>query len=208
MQGAGSAVERRVPVLPAQRWHGCAGREAGSSSHRKRALAAHANGGLPRHQLMPLCFLDCSTLAQGYALMCVSLPLTDCVLETVPEDDAYMLQVGAQHREGCLLQCCLHSARPARIAGAALVTLLQIWTAFSFHRAMPCRSTLTLPCRIDTQAALAPPPAPDLGTLIFLRPALPSAPQFGRQFDELATDPNAPSVERDDFAIELAMLDE
>ncbi|PRW57069.1 chloroplast precursor [Chlorella sorokiniana] len=60
---------------------------------------------------------------EGYALMCVSLPLTDCVLETVPEDDAYMLQ-------------------------------------------------------------------------------------FGRQFDELATDPNAPSVERDDFAIELAMLDE
>ena len=38
-------------------------------------------------------------------------------------------------------------------------------------------------------------------------PCLP-APQFGRQFDELATDPNAPSVERDDFAIELAMLDE
>ena len=33
---------------------------------------------------------------QGYALMCVSLPLTDCVLETVPEDDAYMLQVRAR----------------------------------------------------------------------------------------------------------------
>lgn len=41
-----------------------------------------------------------------------------------------------------------------------------------------------------------------------LCPASPLAPQFGRQFDELATDPNAPSVERDDFAIELAMLDE
>jgi ferredoxin len=32
--------------------------------------------------------------------------------------------------------------------------------------------------------------------------------QFGRTFAELAVDPNAPSVERDDFAIELAMLDE
>lgn len=60
---------------------------------------------------------------QGYALMCVGLPLSDCVLETVPEDDAYELQ-------------------------------------------------------------------------------------FGRAFDEQATDPNAPSVERDDFALELAMLDE
>lgn len=30
MQGAGSAVERRVPVLLVQRWHGCAGSEAGS----------------------------------------------------------------------------------------------------------------------------------------------------------------------------------
>ena len=32
--------------------------------------------------------------------------------------------------------------------------------------------------------------------------------QFGRTFAERAVDPNAPSVERDDFAIELAMLDE
>lgn len=63
------------------------------------------------------------THPQGYALMCVSMPLSDCVLETVPEDDAYMLQ-------------------------------------------------------------------------------------FGKPFDAMATDPNAPSVERDDFAIELAMLDE
>lgn len=63
-----------------------------------------------------------STL-QGYALMCVSMPLTDVVLETVPEDEAYELQ-------------------------------------------------------------------------------------FGRVFAEQATDPNAPNVERDDFAIELALLDE
>lgn len=32
--------------------------------------------------------------------------------------------------------------------------------------------------------------------------------QFGAAFDEFGSDPNAPSVERDDFAIELAMLDE
>jgi ferredoxin len=32
--------------------------------------------------------------------------------------------------------------------------------------------------------------------------------QFGRAFAELAVDPNAPSVERDDYALELAMLDE
>ncbi len=32
--------------------------------------------------------------------------------------------------------------------------------------------------------------------------------QFGRVFAELGSDPNAPSVERDDFAIELALLDE
>ena len=33
--------------------------------------------------------------------------------------------------------------------------------------------------------------------------------QFGNAFDELATDPtNSANVERDDFAIELAMLDE
>lgn len=60
---------------------------------------------------------------EGYALMCVSMPLTDVVLETVPEDEAYELQ-------------------------------------------------------------------------------------FGRVFAEQATDPNAPNVERDDFAIELALLDE
>lgn len=60
---------------------------------------------------------------QGYALMCVSRPSSDCVLETVPEGEAYMLQ-------------------------------------------------------------------------------------FGAPFEEGAMDPNAPSVERDDFAIELAMLDE
>ena len=32
--------------------------------------------------------------------------------------------------------------------------------------------------------------------------------QFGRFFEEQALDPNAPSVQRDDFAIELALLDE
>jgi len=31
----------------------------------------------------------------GYALMCVAFPLTDCVLETVPEDEVYDLQVRA-----------------------------------------------------------------------------------------------------------------
>ncbi|KAI3438375.1 hypothetical protein D9Q98_000807 [Chlorella vulgaris] len=67
--------------------------------------------------------LSKSLREQGYALMCVGYPMSDLVLETVPEDEAYELQ-------------------------------------------------------------------------------------FGRAFDELAVDPNAPSVERDDFAIELAMLDE
>jgi ferredoxin len=32
--------------------------------------------------------------------------------------------------------------------------------------------------------------------------------QFGKYFEERATDPNAESIERDDFAIELALLDE
>ncbi|KAG1664189.1 hypothetical protein FOA52_011367 [Chlamydomonas sp. UWO 241] len=32
---------------------------------------------------------------QGYALMCVAYPLSDCVLETVPEDEVYELQFGA-----------------------------------------------------------------------------------------------------------------
>lgn len=32
--------------------------------------------------------------------------------------------------------------------------------------------------------------------------------QFGKYFEERATDPNASSIERDDFAIELALLDE
>lgn len=155
---------------------------------------------------MSLCFLGCPTPAQGYALMCVSLPLTDCVLETVPEDDAYMLQVGHSTGRGvCSSAACTLPGLRGR-ARAALVMLLQNWKAFSFHRAMPFNPHQAMPA--DMQAALPPPPAPDLGTLIFLRPALPSAPQFGRQFDELATDPNAPSVERDDFAIELAMLDE
>ncbi|KAL4859706.1 Ferredoxin C 2 [Chlorella vulgaris] len=67
--------------------------------------------------------LSKSLREQGYALMCVGYPMSDLVLETVPEDEAYELQ-------------------------------------------------------------------------------------FGRAFDELAVDPNAPSVERDDFAIELAMLDD
>lgn len=32
--------------------------------------------------------------------------------------------------------------------------------------------------------------------------------QFGKVFAEVGSDPNGPQVERDDFAIELAMLDE
>jgi len=60
---------------------------------------------------------------QGYALMCVGFPLSDLVLETVPEDEAYELQ-------------------------------------------------------------------------------------FGAAFAQYGSDPDAPSVERDDFALELAMLDE
>lgn len=31
---------------------------------------------------------------QGYGLMCVGFPLSDCVLETVPEDEVYDLQFG------------------------------------------------------------------------------------------------------------------
>jgi len=31
---------------------------------------------------------------QGYALMCVGFPMSDCVLETVPEDEVYDLQFG------------------------------------------------------------------------------------------------------------------
>lgn len=31
---------------------------------------------------------------KGYALMCVSFPQEDCVLETVPEDEVYDLQFG------------------------------------------------------------------------------------------------------------------
>jgi len=31
---------------------------------------------------------------QGYALMCVGFPLTDLVLETVPEDEVYEMQFG------------------------------------------------------------------------------------------------------------------
>ena len=54
----------------------------GSTPHDDTALLA--NHMRPLATLPPL---------QGYALMCVSMPLTDCVLETVPEDDAYMLQV-------------------------------------------------------------------------------------------------------------------
>lgn len=60
---------------------------------------------------------------QGYALMCVGYPLTDLVLETVPEDEIYQLQ-------------------------------------------------------------------------------------FGKFFEQQALDPNADTVLRDDFAIELALLDE
>jgi ferredoxin len=32
--------------------------------------------------------------SQGYGLMCVGYPLTDLVLETVPEDEVYELQFG------------------------------------------------------------------------------------------------------------------
>ena len=67
--------------------------------------------------------LSAGLKAQGYALMCVGFPLSDLVLETVPEDEAYELQ-------------------------------------------------------------------------------------FGRAFEEQATDPNARTILRDDFAIELALLDE
>ncbi len=39
--------------------------------------------------LLPLC------REQGYGLMCVGYPLTDLVLEIVPEDEVYELQFGA-----------------------------------------------------------------------------------------------------------------
>jgi ferredoxin len=67
--------------------------------------------------------LSAELKARGYALMCVGFPLTDLVLEVVPEGEAYELQ-------------------------------------------------------------------------------------FGSQFEEFATNPNGASVLRDDFAIELALLDE
>ena len=60
---------------------------------------------------------------KGYALMCVSFPEADCVLETVPEDEVYEMQ-------------------------------------------------------------------------------------FGRSFAMQALNPNAPSIERDDFALEIAQMDE
>ena len=37
----------------------------------------------------------CLHREQGYALMCVGFPLTDMVLETVPEDEVYDLQFGS-----------------------------------------------------------------------------------------------------------------
>lgn len=39
---------------------------------------------------------------QGYALMCVGFPTTDCVLETVPEDEVYDLQFGRQFAAAAL----------------------------------------------------------------------------------------------------------
>ncbi len=39
---------------------------------------------------------------QGYGLMCVGFPLTDLVLETVPEDEAYELQFGAAFAQRAL----------------------------------------------------------------------------------------------------------
>jgi hypothetical protein len=39
-------------------------------------------------------------------------------------------------------------------------------------------------------------------------PARAPPPQFGRYFEEYALNPDAPSVERDDFALEIAQMDE
>ena len=38
----------------------------------------------------------------GYALMCVSFPRSDAVLETVPEDEVYELQFGKAFAERAL----------------------------------------------------------------------------------------------------------
>ena len=40
--------------------------------------------------------------AQGYGLMCVGYPLTDLVLETVPEDEVYELQFGKPFADAAL----------------------------------------------------------------------------------------------------------
>ena len=52
--------------------------------------------------------------------MCVSMPMADCVLETVPEDDAYMLQVGAP----AVLCCAALPPAPAALPGGALLPFL------------------------------------------------------------------------------------
>lgn len=70
--------------------------------------------------------------------MCVGFPRSDCVLQTVEEDEVYDLQVR---------------------------------------------------------------------TVVGLRGVTRCA-QFGRYFEQYATDPNAPSIERDDFALEFANMDE
>jgi 2Fe-2S type ferredoxin len=118
----------------------------------------------------------------GYALMCVGFPTADCELEVVDEDEVYELQVRRGGGGGC---------RGGFWGGRGAQAVRQV--ALQPSRDQP-RPTPT-----------QPPPHPQPPTP---NPPPPRPPQFGRYFEEYALNPNAASVERDDFALEIAQMDE
>lgn len=121
--------------------------------------------------------------------MCVGFPMTDMELEVADEDEVYNLQVrwrgGLGHSSLCLGGRGGCFALAANSAGGAL----KCWAG----------------CVEFCWVSVGPRPLGQLSGDVRSSSPLP---QFGRFFEEQALDPNAETVVRDDFAIELALLDE
>lgn len=173
---------------------------------------------------------------QGYGLMCVGYPSTDLVIETVSEDEIYDLQVRRAHlffyfclssvssglcHGGLQVRTTLRICYLWRAAWRLVVAVVQIRCRLPRLACIVAISGLHV--RIQPAVAFGLvarhsfrmcakcanfPDTSDRVTNLLLR-CTASRPQFGRYFAEQALDPNnKDTIERDDFALEFANMDE
>lgn len=116
----------------------------------------------------------------GYGLMCVAFPVGDCELELADEDEVYELQFGRCGTVVCAWRPANWVAK--RSAGRSRVAALA-----AHNLAACCAASGRSWCTTTVPSPVNPCP---------------------RAFEEQATDPNGAFIERDDFALEIAQMDE